>query len=93
MELKTQRGIRAYTDDGNIAAEFYGVSRQGDKLVIDGKALGVMRLDMIIPVGEVLRSLRLIFSWAVISFVLLLPYFGIKRLFKKPAKEPGGFEP
>ena len=80
-EFKLKRGVKAYTEDGNIAAEIYSISRQGDRLTIDGKALGVMRMDMILTLEEVLRGFRLLFCWATISFVLLIPYFGAKRLF------------
>ena len=85
-KLKLKRGVKAYTDDGTIVAEVYSVVRQGDKLVIDGKALGVMRMDMTIPLEEVLRSFGLVFCWATISFLLLIPYFGIRRLFGRSGK-------
>jgi len=81
--LKLKPSIKAYSDDGNVVAEFYSVQRKGDKLIIDSKALGVMRMDMTLPREEILRSLRLIFSWAVISYVLLIPYFAVKSLFGK----------
>ena len=79
--LRLKRGVRAYTDDGNIAAEFYSITRQGDRLVMDGKALGVMRMDMTLTLEEVLRSFSILFCWATISYVLLIPYFGVRRLF------------
>lgn len=79
--LKLKRGVKAYSDNGEIVAEFYSIKRQGDKLIIDGKALGVMRMDMLLPLGEILRSFGILFCWATVSFVLLLPYFGVRRLF------------
>lgn len=82
-ELKLKESIKAYSDDGNVVAEFYSVQRKGDKLIIDSKALGVMRMDMTLPRAEILRSFRIIFSWAVISYVLLIPYFVLKSLFRK----------
>ena len=81
--LKLKRGVKAYSDNGEVVAEFYSIERQGDKLIMDGKALGVMRMDMVLPLEEILRSFSVLLCWATISFVLLLPYFGMRRLFGK----------
>jgi len=72
--------------NGEVVAAFYSVTREGDKLVIDGKALDVMRMDMIITPAQVWKSLKLVFSWPVISFILLLPYFALRQLI---ARKPG----
>ena len=50
---------------------------------MDGKALGTMRMDMIFTLEEVFHALRIVFSWGVISFVLLLPYFSLAYAFKR----------
>ena len=65
--------------NGEVVAAFYSVSREGDKLVIDTKALVVMRIEMIMTPAEVGKVLRMVFSWPVISFFLLLPYFSLRR--------------
>ena len=83
LAAKMKTPVKIYTEDGEIAAEFYTVSRRGDRLVIDGKALGVMRMDMIMTPGEVLRTFRLVASWAIISFLLLIPYFALRGLFAR----------
>jgi hypothetical protein len=72
-----------YTDNGGIALVLSSLRREGNKLVIDGKALGTMRMDMIITPGEFFNTLKIVFSWAVISYLLLLPFFGLGRLFKR----------
>ncbi|MFC2047474.1 hypothetical protein ACFLTK_04295 [Chloroflexota bacterium] len=59
------------------------VKREGNKLVVDGKALGTMRMDMIFTLQEVFNALRIALSWGVISFVLLLPYFSLAYAFKR----------
>jgi len=74
--------VKVYDEDGSIAAEFYSVSRQGNRLVIDGKALGTFRMDMILTPGEVVRAFRLVLNWATITFLLLLPYFWIRRFWR-----------
>ena len=78
-----KREMRIYNENGDTVALFSSVKREGDKLVVDGKALGSLRMDMIITVEEAFNGLRMVLCWAVISFILLLPYFGVRRLFKR----------
>ncbi len=73
--------------NGEVMAAFYSVSREDDKLVIDAKALDVMRMDMIITPVQVLKSLKMLFCWPVISFMLLLPYFVLRRLVARKASK------
>lgn len=80
-------GVRVLNEDGEVIAEFYSVRREGDKLVVDGKALGVMRMDMIFTLGELYKSARMALCWSVISFVLLLPYFGLKQIFRRVSRQ------
>ena len=82
------KGMKVYDQEDEVVAEFNAIERKGDRLIVDGKALGYMRMDMIFTVDEVLKGLRLALCWAVISYVLLLPFFIIRNLFrKKPSKE------
>jgi hypothetical protein len=76
-------GMRIYNDADDEVALFLSVRREGDRLIIDGKVLGAMRMDMIITAGEAFKGLRMSLCWAVISFALLLPYFGVRRLLKR----------
>lgn len=73
--------------NGEVVAAFYSVKREGDKLVMDTKALDVMRMDVIITPSEVWKILKMVFSWPVISFILLLPYFAMRR---SPSSKPQG---
>ena len=66
--------------NGEVVAAFYSVNREGDKLVIDAKALDVMRMDMIVTPAQVLGILKMVFSWQVMSFILMLPCFALRRL-------------
>ena len=80
--------MTVYTQDGSIAAEFNSVRREGDKLIVDGKALGAMRMDMVFRLEEVLKGIKMALSWPLISYVLLLPYFILRRrFFKRSAEE------
>jgi hypothetical protein len=78
-----KRGVKAYSENGEVVAEFYSVKREGDKLVIDSRALGVMRMDMILTPEEVLRSIGVLVGWATISYVLLIPYFLLRNFFRR----------
>jgi len=82
------KGMKVYDQDDEVIAEFNSIERKGDKLIVDGKALGYMRMDMIFTLDEVLQGLKLALSWAVISYILLLPFFVLRHLFrKKPSKK------
>jgi len=78
-----KEGMKVYMDTGEICAVFYSVKREGDKLVVDGKALDTMRMDMVFTSEEVLKGLKMVFTWDVLSFIVMLPYFYCKQLFKK----------
>ena len=83
-------GVRVFNEDGEVIAEFYAVKRKDNRLIVDGKALGVMRMDMIFTSEELLRGLKVVFSWGVVSYILLIPYFTVRaacrRCFKGPRK-------
>jgi len=74
------RSVKVFNAEGNEVVEIYSIKRDGGRLIIDGKALGVMRMDMTVSPNEVIDGLRMIFTWDVISFILLLPYFMLKKL-------------
>lgn len=79
-----RESVKIYNEDKEIIAEFYSVKRKGDKLIMDGKALGTMRMNMILTLEEIIKGSRMMLCWGVISFVLLLPLFllnyGIAKL-------------
>ena len=76
--MRKDRAVRVFDQDGEVIAEFYAVRRHDNILVVDGKALGVMRMDMFLRPEELLRSARIFFSWPVISYILLAPYFALR---------------
>jgi len=74
-----KRPVKAFTTEGTEFAEIYSIKRDGNRLVIEGKALGVMRMDFIITQDEFLKVIRMMGCWDVVSFILLLPYFTLRR--------------
>lgn len=69
--------------NGQTAATFNSLYREGDKLVMEAKALEVMDIEVVVTASSFFKMVPMVFSWPVISFILLLPYYGIRRLFKK----------
>jgi len=78
-----EKGVKVLDQDGEVIAEFYAIKRQDNKLIMDGKALGVMRMDMILTPEELLRGARIFFSWGVVSYILLIPYFTLRTAFRR----------
>jgi len=66
-------------ETGDEAASIYAVERVGDKLVMDGKALGTMQMDMILSAEDAFRAVKMAFSWEVLSFMLLLPFYLVRN--------------
>ena len=79
--------MKVYTENGSVAASFDSVRRVGDKLIVDGKALDAMRMDMIFTLEETLSGIKMALCWGVISFFLLLPFFLLRRLFSRRSAE------
>ena len=80
--------MKVYDENGEVVAVFNSVERKGDRLVVDGKALGYMRMDMIFTLGEIFNGLKMALCWGVISFILLLPYFSLRRIYHRFRKRP-----
>jgi len=79
--------MKVYTENGSVAASFDSVRRVGDKLIVDGKALDAMRMDMIFTLEETLSGIKMALCWGVISYFLLLPFFLLRRLFSRRSAE------
>ncbi|OPL14266.1 MAG: hypothetical protein AVO39_09335 [delta proteobacterium MLS_D] len=74
-------------ETGDEAASVYSIKRVGDKLVMDGKALGTMRMEMILSADDAVRAVKMALSWQVVSYMLfVLPWYFIKRGFAKKSK-------
>lgn len=84
--------VKVLGEDGEVIAEFYAIRRKDNRLIVDGKALGVMRMDMILTSEELLKGIRVLFSWGLASYVVLIPYFilraAFRRCFKVLRREP-----
>ncbi len=70
-------GMTVYNPDGTVASVFSGIKRDGDKLVMQQLALGVMPMDVIITPPEALKSVKMV-SFGLLVFILGFPYFWLK---------------
>ena len=78
--------MTVYTETGSVALVLQSITRKGDKLVMDGKALGTMSMDMVLTLEEFFKALKIMLSWGVISFILLLPYYSLAHAFRRKNK-------
>jgi hypothetical protein len=76
-------GVKVLDQDGEVIAEFYAIKRKDNRLIVDGKALGVMRMDMILTPPELLKGFEMVLSWGVLSYILLVPYFTLREVFRR----------
>lgn len=74
-------------ETGDEVASISSVRRVSDKLVMDGKALGTMQMDMILSAEDALRAVRMMFSWQGLSFIFLLPFYGIRNKITKKERD------
>jgi len=74
-------------ETGDEAASIHSFKRVGDKLVMDGKALGTMQMDMILSAEDALRAIRMLFTWQGLSFIILLPFYAIRNKITKERKD------
>lgn len=82
-----KQGVTIRNENGDEAAAIFSIKRSGDKLIMDGMALGSMRMDMIMDAEDALRAARMMLSWEVISFVLLLPFYAVRNRMRGCAKD------
>jgi hypothetical protein len=80
-------GVTIRNENGDEAAAIFSIKRSGDKLVMDGMALGAMRMDMILGAEDALRAVRMMCSWEVVSFILLLPFYAVRNRIRGSRKD------
>lgn len=78
--------MKVRNEMGDIIAEFQSISRKDDKLFIDTKMLGSMRMDVVLTLEDIFCGLKMLFSWQVAAYLFFIPYFCLRRLFTKLSK-------
>ena len=83
MEAHIKKNAIVSTTTGATALIIQSIKRRGDELIMDGKALGTMRMDMVLTWGEFCNLLKIACCWGVISYILLFPVFCIIGILRK----------
>lgn len=77
--------MRILTADKETAVEIEWVGRKGGNLIVWGKVLGTMEMEMHITPEEICKGFKIFLNWRMLSYALLLPYYisklGLKGLF------------
>jgi hypothetical protein len=84
--------MKIVTADNETAVEIAWVGRRGGDLLIWGRVLGTMQMEMHITPEEMCKGVKALWNLRMLSYGLLLPYFmlrvGVRTLVGKlrPAK-------
>ncbi|MBA7562111.1 hypothetical protein ES708_03760 [subsurface metagenome] len=84
-----KESMTIYTNEGGVAFVFYSVRREGNKIIIEGKALDAIRMDMVLTFDETLKGLRMALCRGITSFILLSPFFTFQFLLHKALRKFG----
>jgi hypothetical protein len=87
MTTDRKRSVIIRTETGEEAAAVYAIKRVGDKLIMDGKALGTMHMEMILSTEDALQAIKMALSPSVIAFVALLPFYAVRNRLKKKKRD------
>lgn len=83
--------MKIFTVDKETAVEIEWVGRKGGNLIVWGKVLGTMEMEMHITPEEICKGFKIFLNWRILSYALLLPYYilklGLRVLF---VREKGG---
>jgi hypothetical protein len=76
--------VKIHAEDGETIVEIYSINRDGERLVMDAKVLGAMRMNIVLTPEEVFNGVKML-SQKLILYLLLLPYFGLRRIVRRLA--------
>jgi hypothetical protein len=82
-----KHAVTIRNETGDEAASIHSLKRVGDKLVMNGKVLGTMQMDMVLSAEDALRAVRMMFTWQGLSFIILLPFYAIRNKIVKKRKD------
>jgi hypothetical protein len=84
-----KKSMTVYTREGGVAFVFYSFGREGNKIIIEGKALDAIRMDMVLTFDEILKGIKMALCRGITSFILLFPFFTFRFLFNKALRTFG----
>ncbi|MEG0026837.1 MAG: hypothetical protein RR360_05660 [Raoultibacter sp.] len=80
-----RKSLIVRTEDGNPVMEVFGMKTVGDKMIMDGKALDSMTMDVIVSIDDVAKGYEIVDKRAVWAFIKQFP--AARRRLKKLNKE------
>lgn len=81
--------MTVYTNEGSVAFVFYSARREGNKIVVEGKALDAINMDMVLTFEEMLKGVKMALCPGLLSFILLFPFFIFQFLLHKALQKWG----
>jgi hypothetical protein len=78
--------MKIFTGNDEVAVEIEWIGRKKENLVMWGKVLGTMGMNMYLTPEELCKNIKMVLTWRMFFYVLLLPYFIVKLYLKKLAK-------
>ena len=77
--------MKIFTGNDEVAVEIEWIGRKKENLVMWGKVLGTMGMNMYLTPEELCKNIKMVLTWRLFFYVLLLPYFIVKLYLKKLA--------
>ena len=81
-------GVKVVLGSGDPAIVVDSISREGDRLCVRGRLLGTMQAKMYVGPKEVLALAGLALRGSVLVYLLLLPFFYLRRVFGRLPTAP-----
>lgn len=78
-------GVKVVLATGDPAMIIDSISREGDRLCVRGRLLGTMQARMYVGPKEFLALAGLALRGSFLWYLLLLPFFYLRRAWGKPA--------
>ena len=81
-----KKAIRILTEDGRSIIDIEKMSRAGDRLFMHGRLMGQFDTDVYVTVDDIFRMIPIILKPGPLSFLLLSPYYWLRKKLRKPAE-------
>lgn len=76
-------GVKVVLATGDPAVVVDSISMEGDRICVRGRLLGTMQARMYVGPKELLVLAGMALRGSVLVYLLLLPYFFVRRLWRK----------
>lgn len=81
-------GVKVVLAAGDPAIVVDSIDIEGDRLCVRGRLLGTMQARMYVGPGEILGLAGLALRGQILLYLLLMPYFLVRRAMRRSAGGP-----